>query len=287
MSGMDSDFEHEDIDMDQSEVPSVASPQPTVMRTKAKDKTAKARQEKATQPILGAKKTAARKKAAEDRAPLTDISNGQSNGDGVDHSLIEVSVEATKKEPARKPRARKPKTDDAPARKTASKVAAQVAVEEIPETQPLPQQSFEKRTIPETQPDGMDLERSDNTDYRRAERQTSVIRTARIPPRRRERSISRTRGRSVSTDRGGSDPTLRRKLGEMTQKFEALESRYTTLKDVGVTEAEANFERFKKQAEENTKGTLGSACLTARVVLIRCSCRSTHGDAASHCLCAG
>lgn len=46
------------------------------------------------------------------------------------------------------------------------------------------------------------------------------------------------------------DPTLRRRLGELTKKYETLEARYRDLRDVAVREAERNFDRLKKQSEE-------------------------------------
>ncbi|KAK3955468.1 chromosome segregation protein Csm1/Pcs1-domain-containing protein [Pseudoneurospora amorphoporcata] len=48
------------------------------------------------------------------------------------------------------------------------------------------------------------------------------------------------------------DPELRRKLGEMTQKYEALELKYRDLREVAVKEAERNFDRLRKQSEERT-----------------------------------
>lgn len=50
------------------------------------------------------------------------------------------------------------------------------------------------------------------------------------------------------------DPELRRKLGEMTQKYEALELKYRDLREVAVKEAERNFDRLRKQSEERTAG---------------------------------
>ncbi|KAF9766485.1 hypothetical protein IL306_001109 [Fusarium sp. DS 682] len=49
-----------------------------------------------------------------------------------------------------------------------------------------------------------------------------------------------------------SDVALRRRLGELTKKYDALEMRHQDLREVGVREAERNFERLKKQAEERT-----------------------------------
>jgi hypothetical protein len=49
---------------------------------------------------------------------------------------------------------------------------------------------------------------------------------------------------------------LRRKLGEVTKKYENLHLKYQDLREIGLKEAERNFERLKKQSEEKTKSTL-------------------------------
>ncbi|KAL2173865.1 chromosome segregation protein Csm1/Pcs1-domain-containing protein [Thermothelomyces heterothallicus CBS 202.75] len=56
---------------------------------------------------------------------------------------------------------------------------------------------------------------------------------------------------SLSPEKG--DPALRRRLGEMTQKYEALERKYHDLKEIAVREAERNFDRLRKQSEEKSK----------------------------------
>ncbi|KAK3944782.1 chromosome segregation protein Csm1/Pcs1-domain-containing protein [Diplogelasinospora grovesii] len=50
----------------------------------------------------------------------------------------------------------------------------------------------------------------------------------------------------------GGDVTLRRRLGEMTQKYESLEQKYRDLRDIAVREAEKNFDRLRKQSEEKS-----------------------------------
>lgn len=50
------------------------------------------------------------------------------------------------------------------------------------------------------------------------------------------------------------DVSIRRRLGELTKKYENLEMRHRDLREVGVKAAERNFERLKKQAEETTAG---------------------------------
>lgn len=51
-----------------------------------------------------------------------------------------------------------------------------------------------------------------------------------------------------------TDDSARRRLEDLTKKYAALESRHRDLREVGVREAERNFERLKKQAEERTAG---------------------------------
>ena len=50
------------------------------------------------------------------------------------------------------------------------------------------------------------------------------------------------------------ETTLRRRLGELTKRYESLENRHKDLREVGVKEAERNYDRLKKQSEENTEG---------------------------------
>ncbi|KAL2838370.1 chromosome segregation protein Csm1/Pcs1-domain-containing protein [Aspergillus pseudoustus] len=53
-------------------------------------------------------------------------------------------------------------------------------------------------------------------------------------------------------DKLGSEPELRRRLGDLTKKYDTLENRYRNLKDIGVVEANANMEKLKKQCESMT-----------------------------------
>lgn len=50
------------------------------------------------------------------------------------------------------------------------------------------------------------------------------------------------------------DSSMRRKLGDLTRKYESLESRHRDLRDVGVAEAERNFDKLRKQADDNAAG---------------------------------
>ena len=72
---------------------------------------------------------------------------------------------------------------------------------------------------------------------------------------RRQPVISRRRAGSASdTDRpNGGDPAIRRKLGEMTRKLENLDLKYRNLREVGIKEAETNYEKLRTQSEAKAK----------------------------------
>jgi hypothetical protein len=121
-----------------------------------------------------------------------------------------------------------------------------------------------ERVVPETQ---MDVDTSavtledDNEDEptlhptaRHTGRARSVSKTRELLSR--QPSVGRKRAGSGSdAERGGrADPLLRRKLGDITKKFENLDLKYRNLREVGVKEAEANLEKLKKSTSERIKG---------------------------------
>ncbi|KAM0210233.1 hypothetical protein ACHAPA_006910 [Fusarium lateritium] len=54
------------------------------------------------------------------------------------------------------------------------------------------------------------------------------------------------------TEYDTNDVSLRRRVGDLAKRYEALEARHRDLREIGVREAERNFDRLKKQAEERT-----------------------------------
>ncbi|KAM3523722.1 hypothetical protein MY4038_008062 [Beauveria bassiana] len=62
-------------------------------------------------------------------------------------------------------------------------------------------------------------------------------------------SHARQGSRSQSTQE--DNDVLERRLRDMTRKYENLEGRYTELREVGVKSAERNYEKLRKQADEN------------------------------------
>lgn len=65
----------------------------------------------------------------------------------------------------------------------------------------------------------------------------------------------RKRAGSVSeADRATENPASRRRIGEVTKKLDAMDVKYKNLREVGIKEAEENFERLKAQSETQAAG---------------------------------
>jgi hypothetical protein len=62
--------------------------------------------------------------------------------------------------------------------------------------------------------------------------------------------------RKSGGDERGTEPELRRRLGDLTKKYDTLEIRYRNLKEIGIVEANANMEKLKKQCESMANGML-------------------------------
>jgi hypothetical protein len=77
-------------------------------------------------------------------------------------------------------------------------------------------------------------------------RQPASIQNSAAIPRRRAGSTSSNEGKT-------GDPALRRKLGEMTKKLDALETRYRNLREIGIKEATTNFDQLRTQSDERAK----------------------------------
>ena len=156
-----------------------------------------------------------------------------------------------------KPRAKRAKT--APARKPRAKAGETMGV--IPETQMDPvdiEQSIEMDVddvVPEVAPQQI---------QRFAQRATSVQPVPLLQPRPSARSMSaqpgfpppRERSGSFSgteRERRGGDPETRRKMKDLTKRYEDLEAKYHILQDTGKDGAEGNFEKLKRATDEKDK----------------------------------
>lgn len=181
-------------------------------------------------------------------------------------------VEEPVEEPAPKRRGRKPvEKDPAPKKEPKSKATAKPrstkragraeADETIPETQPEP----------ELEPEPMDIEPSMEMIEEIPE---SVPVPAPAPASRRAKTISRTAPQaSAGARRAGSvsdterDPALRRKVGDLTKKLEAMSAKYDNLKEAASSGKESNFDQLKRKTEQTAKGRkatlLSKAMLTS------------------------
>ncbi|KAI0433491.1 chromosome segregation protein Csm1/Pcs1-domain-containing protein [Xylaria sp. FL1042] len=140
--------------------------------------------------------------------------------------LSVMQAKTTPPQPIR--RGRKPKTNVEP---------------EIPETQP-------EMEIPETQQVDM-VDTNISEDEPIEELPTYPRQGMSSAQRPQSRLLFSASRRPVSaSDSELNDPTLRRRIGELTRKHEALEAKYRDLREIGVQEAERNFDRLKKQSEE-------------------------------------
>jgi hypothetical protein len=139
-----------------------------------------------------------------------------------------------------------------------------------------------ERVIPETQmdmdtsvltlEDGNEGEPISHPTARHTSRARSVSKTRQ--PSSVQPSVGRKRAGSGSdAERGGKvDPLLRRKLGDITKKFENLDLKYRNLREVGVKEAEANLEKLKKSTAERIKGIHGISTPADSLMLMPLSC---------------
>ncbi|KAF2762921.1 hypothetical protein EJ05DRAFT_471882 [Pseudovirgaria hyperparasitica] len=176
---------------------------------------------------------AATKRNAKDAVPAAKATRATKRTKArVDESIVEPA-EAPKKSKGR-PTA---------AEKKAAKLAKQTALPE---------------TVPETQVDPMDVE--DSGDVEQVPETQPVVRAAQRNGRhqtlqpiassrpRPTTGAHRRAGSASDTERG--DPMLRRKLGEMTKKFDNIDLKYKQLRDLSMQEKEGNFEKLKRTTDK-------------------------------------
>ncbi|TVY53927.1 Monopolin complex subunit pcs1 [Lachnellula cervina] len=148
-------------------------------------------------------------------------------------SITDYSIEASE---ASKPEPKKAGRKKGPAKK-------EIAPEPSPE-----------KVIPETQAPVMDIDNDTDEEIQQTITKSAPNVRSRSDSRARHPSVQRRRAGSASdTERDRGDPILRRKLGEITKKYENLHIKYQDLKEIGLKESERNFERLKKQSDEKTK----------------------------------
>lgn len=182
----------------------------------------------------------------------------------------------------RRGRPAKAKADEEPVETAAPAKRTRKVVEKEPEPKPAKAKSTTKTrtskraaavepepealTIPETQqepePDPMDVDIEESIEIEEEE----VSETMPPPPfqrpsaRRIQQQAKTSRQPSAGPRRAGSasdterDPALRRKVGDLTKKLEAMTARYDALKDVAGSSRESNFDQLKRKSEQIAKG---------------------------------
>ncbi|KAM7185284.1 Chromosome segregation protein Csm1/Pcs1 domain containing protein [Naviculisporaceae sp. PSN 640] len=115
----------------------------------------------------------------------------------------------------------------------------------------------ETTEIPETQqPENMTVE---EVDYEQMADDVPTAKPARslgrnsAHPRAAPPSPAKRPPFGVASPTKSSDPELRRRLGEMTQKYESIEQKYEKLREIAVRDAESNFEKLRKQTVEKSR----------------------------------
>ncbi|KAM0276228.1 hypothetical protein ACHAQH_006951 [Verticillium albo-atrum] len=66
-------------------------------------------------------------------------------------------------------------------------------------------------------------------------------------------SLSPRKRLVLSPSRDAGSAQLRRRIGDLNSRCESLETKYRDLREIGVKEAERNFDRLQKQSEERAK----------------------------------
>lgn len=135
-----------------------------------------------------------------------------------------------------------------------SKPAPKVGRKKGPAKKEIAPEPSPEKVIPESQVPVMDFDNDADEEIEQTITKSAPFAHSRSESRARQPSVHRRRAGSASdTERDRGDPVLRRKLGEMTKKFDSLHIKYQDLKEFGLKESDRNFERLKKQSDENTK----------------------------------
>jgi hypothetical protein len=205
----------------------------------------------------GAKKIG--RKALEERTTNPTDGNETEEVDSFDEAPkkragVKAAREASAEAPTKRGKLGKTsRTTDAAPKKAGrpKRVAPVMEVSEISETQADPMDvdptevaDMDETSIPEPEP------------VRKAVARQQVSSRARSGSRQPDLLASRHRraGSASDTERA-SDPALRRKLGEMTKKFENLDLKYRNLKELSTTESQSNFDKLRKSTDKRAKGS--------------------------------
>lgn len=169
--------------------------------------------------------------------------------------------ETAEEEPAPAKRGRKPAVKEAAAKKEpkAKTIAKSRSSKRGVESEAEPEAFTIAETQAEPEADPMDIEDSIEVEEIPESMPPPARPSAR--PFARRPAASRTRQPSAAGRRAGSasdterDPVMRRKVGDLTKKLDAMTAKYETLKDAAASGKESNFEQLKKRTEQVARGT--------------------------------
>ncbi|KAF2763832.1 hypothetical protein EJ03DRAFT_332395 [Teratosphaeria nubilosa] len=221
-------------------------------------------------------KPATKRKAAPKttRPPLKDRTNVQSEG------------EEAMEEEEEKPRAKRAKTTAT--RKPRAKAAETLGV--IPETQPDPDIHEDVEHSIEMDASNVAVGSAPALRLAPSRARSAFVQPPPLQPRASARSVSaqpsypapRERSGSVSgteRERRGGDPELRRKLNEMTKKYENVNLKYQNLQEIGRNNAETNFEKLKRVSDDKAKDAEKLiASLKKEIAELRKSTKPSNGE---------
>ncbi|KAI1775207.1 chromosome segregation protein Csm1/Pcs1-domain-containing protein [Hypoxylon cercidicola] len=129
-------------------------------------------------------------------------------------------------------------------RKPKAQVEALPAELEIPETQPVEQEILETQMVETTE---LSVGQYDQTEDLPPHDHPAISSVQRIQS---HNLFSTTRRTVPASDSELHEPSMRRRVGDLTRKYDHLEAKYRDLREIGIKEAERNYDRLKKQSED-------------------------------------
>lgn len=143
-------------------------------------------------------------------------------------------------------------------RKPKAQIEALPAEIEIPETQPVEHEIPETQMVETTE---LSVGEYDQTEDLPPHDHPVISSVQRIQ----SHNLFTTNRRTVpASDSELHEPSMRRRVGDLTRKYENLEAKYRDLREIGIKEAERNYDRLKKQSEDRANSESRRVNLSVR-----------------------
>ncbi|KAL4993599.1 chromosome segregation protein Csm1/Pcs1-domain-containing protein [Aspergillus recurvatus] len=200
------------------------------------EESARADLDAAAQDTDGVDETAAPHKIAQTAKPARTTKGGAARGKKKTTAQKQIEADGEFKYTPTGARQQKtiekPEKPSEPTGRKRGKSATAASEEDIPNAEPMAEEVVEETIMQE--------QASETVSASPEKRRQSSSRAPQSSPSKRK---------SNGGDERGTEPELRRRLGDLTKKYDTLENRYRTLKEIGIVEANANMEKLKKQCE--------------------------------------